>query len=72
MESEVHIMRRLVLDVLDDRKAEALLTLIHDLDYVKAREDSHEKIWTGYLPVFDNPVHVEDFKMFTREELHER
>lgn len=65
-------MPRIILDVQDEQKAKLLLTLFNDLAYVDARAEDNEKIWTGHLPVFDNPIHIPGFKMFTREELHER
>jgi len=30
------------------------------------------KKWTGNLSALDNPIQVSDFRVFSREELHER
>lgn len=65
-------MKRIVLSIQDDQKAETLLALLHDLSYVEARVEDVEKVWKGDLTVFDNPINIPDFKMYTREELHER
>jgi hypothetical protein len=43
-----------------------------DLDYVEAKIEDIEKVWRGHLPAFDKPSTIPGFKMFTREELHER
>ena len=65
-------MRRVILDIHDDIKAESLLVLLRDLTYVDAQEDDGLKKWKGNLSVFENPIYVQDFKMYSREELHER
>ena len=65
-------MSRIILNIKDEQKATRLLALLGDLDYVDARADNNEKVWIGRLPVFDNPIHIPGFKMFTREEFHER
>jgi len=64
-------MTRIVLNVSDEQKANILLSLFSDLDYVEARAETAEKVWEGYLPVFDNPVFIPGFKMFSREDLYE-
>ena len=65
-------MARIVLDIKDDQKVELLLSLFGDLDYVEAQEETAEKIWEGSLPVFEDPVFIPGFSMFSREELYER
>ena len=65
-------MKKVVLSIYDDKKAESLLELLQDLTYVDAQIDGGLKKWPGNLSVFDNPIHVEDFKIYSREELHER
>ncbi|MDR3166207.1 MAG: hypothetical protein LBU13_11610 [Synergistaceae bacterium] len=66
-------MTRIVLDILDDEKAEALMVLLRDLSYIEVREDGDMKIWDGNgLRAIQNPVGIDDFKIFPREELHER
>ena len=71
-QTEEDAVRRVVLDIYDEKKAEALLTLLQDLSYVDAQTDSGLKKWPGNLSVFDNPIYVEDFRIYSREELHER
>ena len=65
-------MARIVLDIRDEQKAGLLLALLGDLDYVDVHEETNEKIWIGNLPVFESPVFIPGFKMFSREELYEQ
>ncbi len=65
-------MSRIILNIRDEQKAKYLLALLGDLDYVDAKLDDTEKIWKGYLPVFDKPLTKSGFTMYTREELNER
>lgn len=65
-------MTRIVLDVLDDQKAEPLMLLLRDLSYVNIQMDDRLKVWDGSLRAIDNPITVGDFRMYSREELHER
>ena len=65
-------MARIILNIHDEQKAKRLLALLGDLDYVDAQVETTEKVWKGHLPVFDNPIHVEGFKMYSREELYDR
>ena len=65
-------MTRIVLNVKDERKASILLSLFNDLDYVDAHAETFEKVWEGDLPVFNNPVNIPGFKMYSREELYEQ
>jgi hypothetical protein len=65
-------MKRIVLDVRDEQKAEALLVLLRDLTYVDTQVDDGAKVWDGRLSVLDNPIHVEDYRVYSRDELHER
>ena len=65
-------MTRIVLNVKDEQKANLLLSLFHDLEYVDAKAETTEKIWLGDLPVLENPISVPDFMMYTREQLYER
>lgn len=64
-------MKRIVLDIQDDQKADMLLSLFQDLNYVQMNIDG-EKVWNGYLPVFDDPVTLPEFVDYSREALHER
>jgi len=68
---EVHIMTRIVLDVQSEQKANLLLSLFRDLDYVDAQTEKIEKVWEGNLPALTNPVFIPDFTMFSREELYD-
>ena len=65
-------IKTIVLNIYDEKKAEALLTLLQDLSYVDAQTSDGLKKWPGKLSVFDNPIYVDDFKIYSREELHER
>ena len=58
-------MTRIVLNVKDEKKANLLLSLFHDLDYVDATAETTEKIWLGDLPVLQNPISVPNFRMYT-------
>ena len=63
---------RVVLSIHDEKKAKVLISLLQDLSYVDTQVDAGLKKWTGKLSVFDNPIYIEDFKIFAREELYER
>ena len=65
-------MSRIILSIRDEQKAQRLLAHLRDLDYVETQVESTEKIWKGDLPVFDNPISIPGFTMYSREELHER
>jgi hypothetical protein len=65
-------LTRIVLNVLDDRKAETLMALLRDLSYVDVQADDGVKVWDGKLESIDSPVEAGDFRIFSREELHER
>ena len=71
-QTEASAMKRIVLNILDDKKAETLLAVLQDLSYVDAETDDGLKKWPGNLSVFSNPIHIENFNIFSREELHER
>jgi len=60
------------MDVRDEQKANLLLSLLGDLDYVDAHAEPAEIIWKGDLPVFENPVNVPGFMMYARGELYDR
>ena len=65
-------MTRIVLNVLDEQKAEPLMLLLRDLSYIDIQKDEGVKVWDGSLKAIDNPVTVGDFRVYSREELHER
>jgi hypothetical protein len=67
-------MSRIVLNVLDERKVGPLRVLLNDLSYIRLQddEDGDLKMWDGSLKVLDSPVTVGDFKIYSRDELHER
>ncbi|GHV50842.1 hypothetical protein FACS1894216_03760 [Synergistales bacterium] len=67
-------MTRIVLNVLDEQKAEPLMILLRDLSYIAVQDDYDNglKTWDGSLKVLDNPITVNDFRVYSREELHER
>ena len=60
-------MTRIVLDVQNEQKANLLLSLFHDLDYVIAHTEKIEKVWEGNLPTLANPVFIPGFTVFSRE-----
>jgi len=65
-------MKNVVIQIRDDRKAEILLEILGGLEYVDIHVADGLKIWDGQLPAIDKPVYVDDFKIFARDELHER
>ena len=66
------IMTKIILNISDERKVDTLLSFICDLPYIEVQTDHIPKKWKGQLSALDNPVHVSEFRVFTREELHER
>ena len=65
-------MTRIVLNVLDDHKAEPLRVLLRDLSYIEIQAEEVQKVWDGSLKAIDNPIAVGNFRTYSREELHER
>jgi hypothetical protein len=59
---------QILLNITDEQKAKSLLSLLKDLSYVNIQE-TDLKIWEG---IRLDPVKVDNFKIFSREELHER
>ena len=64
-------MSRIVVNIKDEQKAKRFFALLGDLDYVDAQVEDTEKIWNGDLPVFNNPVLLPGFTVFSREELYD-
>jgi hypothetical protein len=60
---------QIVLDVTDENKAKTLISFLGDLSYVNIQSETNLKVWDG---IRIDPVKVDNFKMFSREELHER
>jgi hypothetical protein len=60
---------QILLNISDEQKAKSLISLLSDLSYVNIQTDNILKTWEG---IEINPIIVDDFKMFSREELHER
>jgi hypothetical protein len=58
-----------VLNITDEQKAKSLVSLLNDLSYVNIQYETDLKIWEG---IRLDPVKVDNFKIFSREELHER
>ena len=56
-------MNRIVLNVLDEQKEHIV---------VEDNPDSSLKTWDGNLKILENPITVNDFKVYSSEELHER
>ena len=66
-------MREYVISIVDDTKASQLLTLLNDLSYVRISEQAWNKPDNDKrFPLMDNPLSVENFKRFDRDELNER
>jgi len=65
-------MKNVVIQIYDDRKAEVLLEMLGGLEYVDIHMADGLKVWDGRLPAIDKPVYLDDFRIFTRDELHER
>jgi hypothetical protein len=59
---------QILLNITDEQKAKSLLSLLKDLSYVNIQE-TDLKIWERMRL---DPVKVDNFKIFSREELHER
>jgi hypothetical protein len=60
---------QIVLDITDEQKAKSLISLLRDLSYVNIQSEIKLKVWEG---IKIDPVKVDNFKKFSREELHER
>jgi hypothetical protein len=65
-------MRRIMLEINDDSKVDSLISIFADLPFVTAHVLDDKKAWSGELLGLRNPVKVDNFRVFTREELHER
>ena len=64
-------MRRYVISIKDDAKINQLLALLNDLSYVEILEQTSNEPEKRF-PLMDTPFPVKNFKLFSREELHER
>lgn len=64
-------MRDYVISIADDSKVKSIIDLLGDLSYVKITEPAPKTLRTDFS-LMNNPVHVEDFRKISREELHER
>ena len=60
------------MNVRDDQTFKTVIDFLHGLPNVETQSDSGIKKWTGKLSGIENPVHVENFRMFSREELYDR
>jgi hypothetical protein len=67
---EAIALRQIVVNVLDDKALGAVLELLRGLPNVEAQSDGGIKKWSGNLSGIGSPVHIENFRMFSREELH--
>ena len=65
-------MRQIVVNVQDDQTFKTVLDFLHGLPNVEAQSDNGAKKWTGKLTGIEKPIHVENFRMFSREELYDR
>ena len=64
-------MKQYVISITDDAKINLLLTILKDLSYVEVLEQTSNEPEKRF-PLMDTPFPVKNFKMFSREELHER
>ena len=46
--------------------------MVQNLSYGEIKKYRELKKWPGKLTVFSNPIIIEDFKVYSREALHER
>ncbi|MCL2055329.1 MAG: hypothetical protein FWG90_12990 [Oscillospiraceae bacterium] len=68
-------MKSYTISIADETKATRLLALLSDLSYVivteqdqnQGKEQSEKR-----FSLMNNPLSVENFRLFSREELHER
>jgi hypothetical protein len=60
---------QIVLDITDEQKAKSLISLLKDLSYVNIQSETNLKVWQG---IRVDPIKIDNFKKFSREELHER
>ena len=60
------------MNVQDDQTFKTVLEFLHGLPNVETKSDSGEKKWKGKLSGIEKPIHVENFRMFSREELYDR
>jgi hypothetical protein len=67
-------MTKILLNVLDEQKTESLMVLLRDISFIDVQEvrDDGLKIWDGAIAALDYPIAAGDFKIYSREELHER
>ena len=68
-------MRQLILNIKDESKLDILINLLKKLDFIEIEGEQKEgniKKWQGMPDMFLNPILIEDFKMYNREELYER
>jgi hypothetical protein len=67
-------MAKIMLNVSDEQKAESLMVLLRDLSYIDVQEviDDGLKTWDGTIAALNHPITIGDFKIYSKEELHER
>jgi hypothetical protein len=58
---------QIVLDITDEQKAKLLISLLKDLSYVNIQSETNLKVWKG---IQVEPVKIDNFKKFSREELY--
>ncbi|MGD8399495.1 MAG: hypothetical protein PVH64_00950 [Bacillota bacterium] len=68
-------MKQLILNIKDDSKFDILMKFLREINFVEVQNedvDKDLKVW-GELPEsMLNPIKVDNFKMFGRDELYER
>jgi hypothetical protein len=68
------IWDRHFIECADEQKAESLMVLLRDISFIDVHEirDDGLKIWDGAIAALDCPIVAGDFKIYSKEELHER
>jgi hypothetical protein len=67
-------MKQLILNIKDDSKLDILINFLKEINFIEiAREqtDGAVKKWDEIPDQMLNPIHVDNFKMYSREELYD-
>jgi hypothetical protein len=65
-------MRQLIIRVQDDENFDRIVDFLSGIPNVETQSDDTIKIWDGKLSGFEHPIHVENYRVFSREELYDR
>ena len=64
-------MKKIMLTIHDEAKAEALLTLLKELPFIETQAEE-EKVNDGAFRLLDQPINNPDFIYYKRNELYDR